>query len=56
MWGIKLFVNLMYISCVPESFNTNISHQVKIQNQVQIQKVILYSKTGFKRLISNIQK
>ena len=40
--------------CLPESFNTNISHQlfdytITFCTRTQIQKVILNSKNGFKR-------
>ena len=37
--------NNYYFFCIPESFNSKISNQLF---RTQIQKVILYSKTGFK--------
>ena len=54
MFKTKVFkrCNLNEINFIPESFNTNISHQLFGYTisfvKTQIQKVILYSKTGFK--------
>ena len=56
--GKKIRKNDFKCLCTPDSFNTNISHQLLttqlpllIHNtRTQIQTVILYSKTGFKSL------
>ena len=51
--------------CLPESFNTNISHQLldytisignSQHNRTQIQNVILYSKPDFKRSFQRFMK
>ena len=55
-FGIPLIFNTF---CIPENYNTNISHQLfdytltflNSKHRTQIQKVILYSKTGFIRSV-----
>ena len=58
----KYFLVKTKIFCIPESFNTNISHQVfdylitfvNSSSRTPIQKVILFSKTSFRFLVYKI--